>query len=569
MTGDTLDGAVARRDASPSRGTEATEDGVVLQERIALFFKVTTALSIGGLGLVAAGSALTGTIDQTARSHVVHASYILVAGAAWLSVRGRPRSAAFVRRLDAGATVAFAVLMQVSAALYPPVARPDLIACLITTFVILSRVVVVPSAPRRTFFISAGAWLPLIAVIYFAFRDVRHVPSLAGSLVSGALFNVALWGACAVALATVASQVIYGLRQEIRDARKLGQYTLLHKLGEGGMGQVFRARHAMLRRPTAVKLLHPDRTGGIEDLARFEREVQLTAQLSHPNVVTVFDYGCTPDSVFYYAMELLPGKNLEDVIASGGPMPPGRAIHVLRQVASALAAAHAVGLIHRDVKPANILLGSSGPTPDVAKVVDFGLVKDIGIASESQRLLAADDTPPPSSASAPSPLRAAVLDATVSQTGTILGTPMYLAPEAMRDPASVDARADLYALGAVGYFLLTGTPVFGGATVLEACKHHLHTQPEPPSARLKSVDPSAAPIGAELDALVLELLAKDPKARIASAAEVVKRLDACGAAHTWTEDDARAWWAGHAREQREPTLATDGSAKTVAVDLNR
>jgi serine/threonine-protein kinase len=234
-----------------------------------------------------------------------------------------------------------------------------------------------------------------------------------------------------VAVATAGSGVIYGLRREVRRALRLGQYTLEEKLGEGGMGVVYRARHALLRRPTAVKLLKGDRLGEAS-LRRFEREVQLTASLSHPNTVSVYDFGRTPEGVVYYAMEYLEGLSLEQLVAEAGAQPPGRVVHVLRQVLGALAEAHGVGLVHRDVKPGNVILCERGGLSDVAKVVDFGLVKDLDAADA------------------------------LSHEGMLVGTPLYLAPEAIRSP-NADPRSDLYSLGAVAYVLLTGNHVFDGA----------------------------------------------------------------------------------------------------------
>jgi serine/threonine-protein kinase len=250
----------------------------------------------------------------------------------------------------------------------------------------------------------------------------------------------------AISIATAGSAVY--LRREVSHARQLGQYTLEEKLGEGGMGVVYRARHAMLRRPTAIKLLKPGQIGEA-GLRRFEREVQLTAGLSHPNTVTIFDYGRTPDGVFYYAMELLEGLGLDQLVAIDGPQPPGRAAHVLRQVLSP-AEAHGVGPVHRR-EAGNVILCERGGVSDVAKVVDFGLVKDL----EG--------------------------DTGVTHDGAIVGTPLYLAPEAIRS-ATIDHRADLYCVGAVAYYLLTARPVFDGRTAIEVCSHHLHTPPVPPSA---------------------------------------------------------------------------------------
>ena len=193
--------------------------------------------------------------------------------------------------------------------------------------------------------------------------------------------NVATWCAVTIAIATVGSRVIFGLRTEAARVKRLGQYTLEHKIGAGGMGVVYRASHAMLRRPTAIKLLPPERAGEAS-LVRFEREVQMTAQLSHPNTVAIYDYGRTPEGVFYYAMEFLDGINLEDLVRTHGPQPAGRVVAILDQVCGALNEAHGSGLVHRDIKPANIILTERGGEPDVAKVVDFGLVKPL-VADES------------------------------------------------------------------------------------------------------------------------------------------------------------------------------------------
>ena len=242
------------------------------------------------------------------------------------------------------------------------------------------------------------------------------------------------------------SQTIYGLRKAVSDIRRLGQYTLEEKLGEGGMGVVYRASHAMLRRPTAIKLLLPDRAGK-DALTRFEREVRRTAMLTHPNTVTVFDYGRTTDGVFYYAMELLEGASLDEIVEVDGPQPEERVIHLLEQAAASLAEAHDAGLIHRDVKPGNILVVDRGGISDLVKVVDFGLVKDVGFRARGE----------------------ATSEPALTMADTITGTPLYMAPETVTAPETVDARADLYALGAVGYWLLTGTHVFGGKSIIEVC----------------------------------------------------------------------------------------------------
>jgi serine/threonine-protein kinase len=324
------------------------------------------------------------------------------------------------------------------------------------------------------------------------------------------------------------------LRQEVREARRLGQYLLEELIGEGGMGRVYRASHAMLRRPTAIKLLAPDRAGA-EALERFEREVQLTAQLTHPNTVTIYDYGRTADGVLYYAMELLDGATLEEVVEVDGPQPQARVVHILEQVAGALGEAHSIGLIHRDIKPANIVLCVQGGELDVAKVVDFGLVKEVAPSKPA-----------------------------VSQDGIISGTPLYMAPEILTDAHAASALSDLYALGAVGYYLLTGEHVFGGRTVIEVLGHHLHTEPVPPSERLGD------PIDKDLERVILDCLAKDPDKRPHSAAELRQRLEACAGVGRWMQRSAEKWWTVQrptleARRRRE--RAHVPKTATVEVDM--
>jgi serine/threonine-protein kinase len=316
------------------------------------------------------------------------------------------------------------------------------------------------------------------------------------------------------------SHVVFGLRAEIRRARRLGQYTLEDKLGEGAMGVVYRARHGMMRRPTAIKLLKPDQVGATS-LKRFEREVQLTARLTHPHTITLFDYGRTPDGLFYYAMELLDGAPLDRVVAVAGALHPARVVHVVYHVAGALTEAHDVGLIHRDIKPANIILARRGGMDDFPKVVDFGLVKDLERGP-----------------------------ADLTRANVVAGTPLYLAPEAINAPETVGPRSDLYSLGAVGYFALTGTNVFEGRTLVEVCSHHLHTPPEPPSRRLPGVP-------ADLEAVILQCLEKDPSRRPAGAHDLRRLLESCQDFGGWTSEKARGWWEGHREALAAATQPVD------------
>jgi eukaryotic-like serine/threonine-protein kinase len=316
-------------------------------------------------------------------------------------------------------------------------------------------------------------------------------------------------------------------------AKQLGQYALEEKLGAGGMGTVYKARHAMLRRPTAVKLLDVDKMSDAA-VARFEREVQLTSALTHPNTVAVFDYGRTPEGIFYYAMEYLDGLNLDDLIKRFGPLPEARMAFILRQVCGSLAEAHAGGLVHRDIKPANIFLTRRGGLHDFVKVLDFGLVK----------ALDGEDK------------------AGVTNPNALMGTPLYLSPEAVNQPDAVDARADVYAVAAVGYFLLTATPVFTGATVMDICMKHAKTAPEPPSVR------TGKPVSAGLEALLMRCLAKSPADRPANAAELLRELEACTITGHWSAMDAASWWEDkdHAVPAGAAKLDPPGSQTAPAPD---
>jgi CHASE1-domain containing sensor protein len=316
-----------------------------------------------------------------------------------------------------------------------------------------------------------------------------------------------------------------------RQVEKVGPYRLIARLGHGAMGVVWEARHALLRRPTAVKLLAPG-TGGERALARFEREVQLTAGLTHPSTIAIYDYGRTADGVFYYAMELLHGINLLQLVELEGPLPPARVVHLLRQACGALTEAHAAGLIHRDVKPANLMVCVYGGIPDFLKVLDFGLVKDLATLEGS--------TLPEAAAAA----NAHVGDAALSQDGSLLGTPLYMAPEGMSDPMHVDARADVFALGAVGYFLLTGKSPFPGRTAIEVFRAERKGPPPPLSTVARY------PVPVALDETIGRCLSFSRDDRPGSAEALEGMLEKSTDA-PWSREDARAWW----RERGPAALA--------------
>jgi serine/threonine-protein kinase len=397
--------------------------------------------------------------------------------------------------------------------------------CLIyASFVVFTRAIVVPSSGRWTALASTSALLPVcIAALILAI----HVDTVA----PGPMFFVGatLLSGVAGLLATTGSRIIYGLRRQVSTAMHVGQYTLDRPLGKGGMGAVYRAHHIMLRRPTAVKLLLPDRVG-LENLQRFEREVQTMSQLTHPNTVAIYDYGRSAEGVFYYAMEYLGGGiDLENLVRRFGPQPEGRVALILAQVCGALQEAHEANLIHRDIKPANIILCERGGMPDVAKVVDFGLVKEITTDSSAS-------------------------------TQIILGTPAYIAPEAVTDPNTIGTSVDLYALGAVGYFLLTGRRVFEGKTAVDVCIQHVTSVPRRPS------EVSDRYVSPAFEAIIMRCLAKRPADRFASASEMAKALRSLPLIG-WTDTDASAWWCEFRKVEDQSAAVSNTPTLTVTVNL--
>ena len=380
--------------------------------------------------------------------------------------------------------------------------RPSAYTCLCyACFTVLTRALVVPSTGRRTAIASTLAFVPTtIGCGLLAFSPLGD-PEVPGPMYFSGFLMCAV---VAVLLSAGGSRIIYGLNRKLSAAQQLGQYRLERKINQGGMGQVYLAHHVLLRRPTAVKRMLP----GAQNIERFEREVQHMSQLTHPNTVAVFDYGRSPDGEFYYAMEYLGGGiDLAELVRRYGAQPAARVVHVLTQVCGALQEAHDANLIHRDIKPANIILCQRGGMPDFAKVVDFGLVKDIN---------------PDSGAS--------------SQ--MILGTPAYIAPEAVLDPSTIGPAVDIYALGCVGYELLTGKRVFEAKTAVALCMQHTSAVPRPPS--------ELVPVPGALEAIILRCLAKQPAERYSSAsalAEALQALELDG----WDQARARRWW-----RDREP-----------------
>ena len=416
----------------------ATEEGrAFLQERIGLLGGWEFCFS-GGFLLV--GVFITLALPQGAWAGGVfgpqnffHAAATALLGIAWWLCRATTMSIPVLRVLGAGLVILTCALFALmGAAITSEPIIGTFVALLAATHTVVFRSIVVPSTAPRTVWIAAVAFVPVVATTVFLMTFTAYQ----GALAVGFVVSTSTWCAVGTGVAAVASHVLFGLRRDVREARQLGQYTLEAKIGEGGMGTVYRASHMMLRRPTAIKLLPPEKAGE-ESVRRFEREVQLTALLSHPNTVSIYDYGRTPDGVFYYAMEFLDGVDLQNLVRDDGPQAPDRVIHILTQVCGALSE---VNLIHRDIKPANIILTARGGEPDVVKVVDFGLVKHVDTGGEDVTVTAAQNL--------------------------LIGSPLYMSPEAIRAPDEVDARSDLYAVGAVGYFLLTGETVFDGKSLV-------------------------------------------------------------------------------------------------------
>jgi hypothetical protein len=354
--------------------------------------------------------------------------------------------------------------------------------------------------------VGAWRWLPAfdmgLAVEMTA--EEAYAPLIVLRTVFGVVFG-------ALVLAVLAALAAWFLAARLRseaEERRVGAYLLGERIGEGGVGNVYAARHDLLKRPTAVKLLKPTRATD-EMTARFEREAQLASQLSHPNMVEIYDYGRASDGSLYYAMEFLEGETIGKLVLQEGALPVARAVHLLRQVCAGLSEAHGKGMVHRDVSPTNIMVCHYGGEYDFVKILDFGLVKNI--AAEDQE--------------------------TITRTLRLLGTPLYMAPERLRDPADVDARADIYAVGAVAYFVLTGRRMFETLDDLALTSLVLNEVPR----RVSSV--AAQPVPEALDVLIAACLEKRREDRPQAIGEFTDVLEALAVRYRWTQRDAEAAWA--------------------------
>jgi hypothetical protein len=375
----------------------------------------------------------------------------------------------------------------------------------------MSYTVLVPARPRSAIvaLLGSAAAIPTIYGLNMHYGVAPWLPQ------SDFVILFVLPYLLTAVMAYVMAQVIFSLGKDVRRAREIGSYKLRRVIGRGGMGEVWRADHAMLARSAAIKLIQPellaDRSDRVDSaVARFEREAQITASLQSPHTVALYDFGRSADGTLYYVMELLDGVDLQTLVEEHGPLSPARVVHVLRQVCSSLAEAHSHGLIHRDIKPANILLCHRACEHDVVKVLDFGLAK-YHAADEPQ-------------------------DSEVTHANVIVGTPAYLAPEVALGNVVPDGRADLYALGCVAYWLLTGRPVFDADTAMGMAVAHIDHEPSPPSTHLDT------PLPEELEAIVLRCLAKGRDDRPADAGALASQLGPLAIADPWSEDQAAAWW---------------------------
>ena len=389
----------------------------------------------------------------------------------------------------------------------PEVGRPSWIALLILIFAIIA-----PGNPRRMFGASlvAASFDPI--AYFLVWLGGGAAPTVVRALIQ-------CWPSYACAFVVVVpAKVLHRMSRRLKEAQELGSYHLIERLGEGGMGEVWRAEHRLLARDAAIKLVRPELLGARNEdeaqnaLRRFEREAQATAALSSPHTIQVFDFGITQEGTFYYVMELLAGRDLETLVREFGPLPAARVVYLLRQVCHSLADAHARGMVHRDIKPANIYVCRMGLDYDFAKVLDFGLVK-IRKPNTADTL------------------------ATIGQEAT--GTPAYMAPECILGDVEVDRRADVYALGCVAYFALTGSLVFEADSSMKMLMAHLHTEPMRPSER------SELPIPRELDDLVMACLQKDPNRRPQHAGELLGMAYECHCTESWGHHEARRWWQAH------------------------
>jgi serine/threonine-protein kinase len=517
-----------------ARGFDSSSGLGFVRERLALLGKTLFLVSFGFYLFLLASLTLIGGAPFVAvvRGPVAlgHLCASLTMALLWL-LAGRARLSLWsLGALDAVSFVlagAFLSLMTVNDE------GQILQTLLALTVTVMVRSILLPSRPGRTALLSALVFVPTVVVCIARHHPTAFLPGFSpGYQKLHMTLNTVLWSVLGTTLATIVSRVLYGLRRQVAEASELGQYLLEERIGGGGMGEVWRARHRLLIRPAAIKLIRQGALGPMSGdpellVRRFEREARATAALTSPHTVQLYDFGITEDGRLYYVMELLDGLDLDTLVKQHGPLPPERVVHLLRQACSALQDAHANGLVHRDIKPANVVVSRAGTTFDFVKVLDFGLVKldSARVADKNAINLSGEDS--------------------------WSGTPGYMAPEVVLGAADTDHRVDLYALGCVTYFLLTGMLVFEGESAMQVMLQHAQAQPKRPSQR------TDRPIPAALEDLVMQCLEKEPARRPASAEVVGARLDSVPLTAEWTAERAEEWWAMHRPRSRDARPVAD------------
>ena len=519
------------------RGLDTSGGLAFVRERLALLGKTVFLLSFGFYVFLLASLVLVGgaPLMPVVRGPVAlgHLCASSVMGLLWLLASRQTKSLSALGALDAFSVIVGCGLLALMAV---EDQNQILQALLAITVTVMIRAILIPSRPRRTLLLSALAFVPTIVVCIVRHYPTDLMPGFSASYQKLHMtLNTVLWSVLGTTLATVTSRVTYGLRQQVAEVSELGQYVLEEKIGSGGMGEVWRARHRMLIRPAAIKLIRQQALSTTSNdpellMRRFEREARATAALKSPHTVQLYDFGATDDGTLYYVMELLDGLDLDTLLKQHGPLPAERAVHILRQVCSSLVDAHSNGLVHRDIKPANVVVSRTGTTFDFVKVLDFGLVK---LASPQRTN---DNTAHRGEKSAPAGVK-------LTTEGTASGTPGFMAPEVVLGIAETDHRVDLYSLGCVAYWLLTGKLVFEGINAMQVMVHHAHTPAPRPSLR------SELPIPTPLEDLIMECLEKEPSRRPPSAEALSARLEAVPLDLAWTAERAEHWWAAH-RPQR-------------------
>ena len=528
--------------AALERGLDTSNGLDFVRERLALVGKTLFLVSFGFYLFLLASMVLVGgaPFALVVKGPVAmgHLAGSWTMGLVWLLASRARLSVRSVGALDAIGIVVACGFLSIMTLYQEGEILQTLLALTVTVMI---RAILVPSRPGRTLLLTALAFLPTVVVCIARHHPTALLPGFTPAYQKQYMtLNTVLWSVLGTTLATITSRTTYGLRKQVAEANELGQYLLEEKIGGGGMGEVWRARHRLLIRPAAIKLIRPQ-TGGDSELLlrRFEREARATAALRSPHTVQLYDFGRTEDGRLYYVMELLDGLDLDTLVRQYGPLPAERVVHILRQVCSSLQDAHDNGLVHRDIKPANVVVSRAGTTFDFAKVLDFGLVK---LDTAGRRGSGAEGQ----------------WDVKLTTEGSTSGTPAFMAPETVLGVADTDHRVDLYALGCVAYWLLTGKLIFEGRSAVEVMFHHANTPAPRPSTR------SELPIPASLEDLLMECLEKDPARRPASAEAVSTRLDGVAVESPWTVERAERWWATHrpvpadARRVAELLLSQEG-----------